>query len=305
MNKPFYNPENIESYLANKMSAGDMARFENELAKDPLLQNEINLQKDIVNSLKDFRKAELKARLNNIEVGLGSNYTGIKVAATIILASLLSFGSYYYFTGNADQSNKETQNTPQFSPVASDNSSENKADNAPVITESKKSEVIEKTESKASKKDVVINKKKSPKEIDHADPTVKAVDGSLPAFNSPEVKDQFGDNEKFQSEPGIQMPKGDVGETTDNHTIKDLHVEVKNTRKQFHYQYYNHKLFLFGDFDSNPYEIFELNTKKGKELYLFHNNEFYGLKQGQTKLTPLQVIKDSEKLSALNALRNK
>jgi hypothetical protein len=303
MNKPFYNQENIESYLANKMSAGDKARFENELAKDPLLKNEINLQKDIVESLKGFRKAELKARLNNIEVGMGSNYTGIKVAASIILASLLSFGSYYYFSGNNNQSNQETENR---SPVASNNSTESKNNIAPVVVEKNNTEVIEKTNAKTSTKDdVIINKKKSPKVTNSADPSVKADEGSLPAFNSPEIKDQFGDIEKFQNETNIQMPKGDVGQTTDNHTINDLQVEVKNTKKQFHYQYYNHKLFLYGDFDSNPYEIFELNTKKGKELYLFHNNEFYGLKQGQTKVTPLQLIKDTEKLSALNALRNK
>jgi hypothetical protein len=72
MSETFYNPENIEAYITNKMSAGEKYLFENELAKDPLLQNEIDLQKDIVEALKSNRKAQLKDRLNNIEVNINT-----------------------------------------------------------------------------------------------------------------------------------------------------------------------------------------------------------------------------------------
>jgi hypothetical protein len=304
MNKPFYNPENIESYIANKMSASDKVLFENELAKDPLLSNEINLQKDIVESLKAFRKAELKGRLNNIEVSIGSSYTGIKVAASVILASLLSFGTYSYFTSNNPQDSKEVTEK-----IALNNNSINNNNSTPSVIEQN---TVNNTDSeiKVSKKDgiAIVNKaaKKKTSETDVKAPAkTEEQHIVLPSPNSLDVKDKFEDNEKFQTENDIQMPKGDLGQATHQNNVTDLHIEVKNTKKQFHYQYYNNKLFLYGEFDSSPYEIFELNSKKDKELYLFYNNDFYGLKQGQTKITPLQLIKDNEKLEALKALRNK
>ena len=299
MNKPFYNPENIESYIANKMSASDRALFENELAKDPLLSNEINLQKDIVESLKAFRKAELKGRLNNIEVSVGSSYTGLKVAASVLLASLISFGTYYYFTGN------NTPDKPELEPLALSVQHSNSNVNTNSITESNESKT-ENNKIKVSKKDdiVIVQKATKRKPAVAPSPVIPEEKTNAPILNSQDVKDKFNE-EEFQNGNDLQMPKGDVGTTTNINNIENLHIEVKNTKKQFHYQYYNNKLFLFGDFDSSPYEIFELNSKKDKELYLLYNNEFYGLKQGQTKITPLVIIKDNEKLNALNALRNK
>jgi hypothetical protein len=304
MNKPFYNPENIESYLANKMSASDKALFENELAKDPLLSNEISLQKDIVESLKAFRKAELKNRLNNIEVTIGSSYTGIKVAASVILASLLSFGTYSYFTHNQPKGNNELSEQV----VSNNNNSIKNNNSSSIVIEPKENIIPENNKIKVSEKDKVsgINKRANKKITNTVTIAKTEEELTLPTnFNSHEVKDKFEDSEKFQTENEIQMPKGEVGQSTHQNNINDLHIEVKNVRKQFHYQYYNNKLFLYGDFDSNPYEIFELNSRKDKELYLFYNNEFYGLKQSQTRITPLQMIKDQEKLNALNALRNK
>jgi len=65
------------------MSAAERKFFEAQLAKDPLLQNEVNFHKDVIEGLQDFRKRELKERLRNIEVK-GGNSIGIKVTASVI-----------------------------------------------------------------------------------------------------------------------------------------------------------------------------------------------------------------------------
>src|SRR5437879_2635710 len=111
MSKTFYNPENIEAYITNKMSAGDKAFFQSELAKDPLLNNEIDLQKDIIESLKEHRKAQLKNRLNNIKIETAPTYTGLKVAASILLAGLISFGGYNYLSNTKKDNLNTNQNT--------------------------------------------------------------------------------------------------------------------------------------------------------------------------------------------------
>jgi hypothetical protein len=226
------------------------------------------------------------------------------VAASVILASLLSFGTYSYFTHNQPKGNNELPEQ-----VESNNNNSIKNNNSSsIVIEPKENIIPENNKIKVSEKDKVsgINKRANKKITNTVTIAKTEEELTLPTnFNSHEVKDKFEDSEKFQTENEIQMPKGDVGQSTHQNNINDLHIEVKNVKKQFHYQYYNNKLFLYGDFDSTPYEIFELNSRKDKQLYLFYNNEFYGLKQSQTRITPLQMIKDQEKLNALNALRNK
>ncbi len=63
--------ELIEAYLTNKLPANATSSFEAELAKDPALQKEVDLQKDIINTLQNTRRAELKNRLSQIEVNAG------------------------------------------------------------------------------------------------------------------------------------------------------------------------------------------------------------------------------------------
>ena len=56
MNKNLYSQENIDSYLTNRLSAMEKQAFEDGLAKDPLLKNEINLQADIIKSIQQARR---------------------------------------------------------------------------------------------------------------------------------------------------------------------------------------------------------------------------------------------------------
>ena len=61
----------IDAYLNGEMIDQEAIEFENQLQKDPLLENEFQWQHDIVNSIRDFRQAELKATLNAVDVGVG------------------------------------------------------------------------------------------------------------------------------------------------------------------------------------------------------------------------------------------
>ena len=58
----------VERYLEGEMSGQEAMEFEQLMNKDPMLAGEYNLQQDIVSGIKDYRKSELKLRLDNVDV---------------------------------------------------------------------------------------------------------------------------------------------------------------------------------------------------------------------------------------------
>jgi len=314
MSQTFYNPENIEAYITNKMSAGEKAFFENELSKDPLLNNEIDLQKDIVESIKAHRKAQLKSRLNNIQIETATNYAGLKVAASILLAGLISFGGYNYLKSDKDNqnaivnSNSASENTTAANASDKTNAiSNNEAiaiESNPSVTNNTSSNDIKGTVIAKNQSGNTTTYTRTTRTVVSTQTTVES--NNLPIFNTPEVKDRYEDSDGIKTENNINMPKGDVGNSNGEGSLDNLKVQVmKDKNHNLFYQYYNNKLFLYGDFDSKPYELLELNTIKDKQLYLFFEDKYYGLKQNQIDITSLPLIKDKETLSNLELIRNK
>jgi hypothetical protein len=309
MNKPFYNPENIEAYITNKMPAADKISFQNELAKDPLLNNEIDLQKDIIAALKQQRKAELKTRLNKIQIDTTTNYAGLKVAASILLAGLISFGTYNYISSQKNNRNTISSNNTVAGSSEKTITTNSGESNNNVITENKTSKAAS-TNSNDIKGTVIAKNELN----DNASSTIatkaitrnKTAESGDPVANAPEIKDRYDESDGIKTDNDIKMPKGDFSNTNDESSLDNLKIEtIKDKNHNLFYQYYNNKLFLYGDFDSKPYEILELNTIKDKQLYLYFENNYYGLHSNQTEITPLSVIKDKGTLSNLELIRNK
>ena len=60
--------DKIDQYHTGRMSSKEASSFEKELASDPSLQAESDFQSDIIDGLKEYRRAELKARLSAVDV---------------------------------------------------------------------------------------------------------------------------------------------------------------------------------------------------------------------------------------------
>lgn len=292
MNKNFYTPENIEAYLENRLSPGEKSLFESEIAKDPLLKNELNLQQDIIQSLKSYRKTQLKNRLNNIEVSMTPNYYGAKIAASILISGLLGLGAYSYFNNKSEttisspvaiETRIENPSKESTSPeVTLDNTSKNDVPLA--INENSKgvSDATTKNETKA------IVKKNSP-----GNSTTAPI-----STGSPKMVESF-DNELFQSDNNVTLPDGKIAQTTESKSNIDITID-KSSENKFHYKFFNNKLFLYGSFDSNKYEILELNTYEGKQVYLYYDNSYFKLNSNQADVSPLSKINDKNVIEQLN-----
>lgn len=82
--------QQIEDFVSGKMSPEQASQFQDLVQNDPLLHNEVQLQNDIVNQIKNERKAELKARLNNVPVNSGFQLKFVHLAATVIVAGVVT-----------------------------------------------------------------------------------------------------------------------------------------------------------------------------------------------------------------------
>lgn len=288
MDKNFYTPDKIEAFIENRLSANEKALFEAEISKDPLLKNELNLQKDIIDSLKSYRKLELKNRLNNIEVSAASNFTGVKIAASILVTAALGLGLYTYM-------NKEEAQVPQNSITV------NEGGDAAQITElaPEYSSEAENKKTEIARNETGAVKKTETQKITPAENIVTAPED--PQYSAPVIIENFED--PFLKDEDISLPQGQIAQTVE--TKSGIEVKVDNsTNNKFHYKFNNKKLYLLGDFDSKTYEILELNSYKGKQMYLFYNNSYYQLNHNKTEASPLQKITDSKLIDELDKFNN-
>jgi hypothetical protein len=89
------------------------------------------------------------------------------------------------------------------------------------------------------------------------------------------------------------------------HTSPSIAVEIdtKNKKYDFHYQFKDGKLFLYGPFENDLYEILEFFSDDKRTMFLFYQENFYLLKDDNEKLKPLGAIQDPSLIKKLKDYR--
>ncbi len=294
MNKEYQHSETIEAYLRNELSEAERADFEQLVRQDPLLYNEFLLQQEIVSGLQSYRKAQLKNRLNQIDVTSTSSWGGAGTVTAWIgglaLVGLLSWLGYNYLGDPVDNTIAVTTpasaQTPESSSVVAGNIVEKNTqetdDNKPsaattdvIMTESAKPVTVTRSKSKASAKASYVE-------------------------SSSEI------NPKLQEE-GIK--KADMEPATDKLPVygntpsasNRLNV-VDNTNEslKLHYYYRNGRIALLGF--EKPYTFLDLPSEN--ITYLHYEGNFYKLNTNQTQPTAIQnvLVTDQAVVDSLNKL---
>lgn len=322
MKLDFHSEEFVEAYLENKLSISEKTLFESEMAKDPLLQNEVSLQKDIINSLKEHRKAQLKQRLNNIEVSSGASYAGLKAAASVLLTALIGAGAYIVFFNNNTVSDQNTNTAPstQEQVIAKQNNGNTTASLNEGPTDNQNNTIVfdnKNVTNSADKNNQLINSKNTSANQESkqvADNILEEEKGNVtmkrrvitpPAFSNLNIKENFDEQEITKSDANGVLPQEEISKNA-NQSVDKVEIKVINkSKKDLSYQFYSSKLFLYGDFNSVPYEIVEFNSAKSHSIYLYYQGDYYELKQNQTKITPLKVVNDKDLIKQLNHLNSR
>jgi hypothetical protein len=302
MSKNLNNSDLISAYFDGSMSNAEKLEFENLLNQDPILRGEFEFQEDIVNGLKEFRKGELKARLGAIDVtpGLFSQLMNVKVAASIITASILTITTFY-FLNSSDQSDGELQYVVHLEDGITLPSLEipRKPNATTAIVET--NQII--PEEKVSTSIKVRNVKETGKPINNLpESSQKTIaEAKSPELKKPVVYSEFDDTDIVG--PSDKSPVFSKAENNLAKSKSTIEIETKTeTKYALHYKYFSNKLFLYGDFKNAPYEILELNTDNDKKLYLFHNDTYFYIRKNE-KITPLEAITTPKLIKELNIIK--
>ena len=301
MGKTYNHSNLVQAYFDNEMSAEERVDFEQLIDRDPNLQEEFNLQKDIIEGIRHYRKAELKAHLSTIPTGgivwttplrwavFGGSAVGLSTLAYFLLFPPLPSsysevnlgdGVVLDLTDNsAVPARPMVPHTPEeiaYAPEVEATQPEPK----PV----QQSTVIAITETRTANNDAVAET-----------PKLEAPTRTIPEYPS---------QPEFVSEgPEENLPGSIFFEQ--NREEYNVEVEYMHTRKyDFHYQFYNNKLYLYGDFEGQLYEIIEYNNQDGREFYLFFNQTYHKIDQGQREITELTAIENDALIQQLNRARN-
>ncbi len=278
-------------YLDNEMSEAEKFEFESQMENDPQLKEEFDFQNELVRTIKDHRKLELKARLSNIEIPTPIFQTiGLKLAAVATATVIIGTGIYFY--------NQQNPNNNDFNiiDITGKQITLQEENIVPVIPDVKIETI---TPAKSDKNAPIKNKKKANKENKVRAEKQKP---AKPTVVKPELT--VGFDNAIEEEGKIEETGLSATNDVKENTKSKMEIEtVKTRRHKFHYKFYNNRLYLLGDFSKSPYEIIELNSNSGKKYFLLYQDNYYKLEPNQQKPTRLHKIENDSIIKELKIIK--
>jgi hypothetical protein len=276
--------ELLDQYLGSQLNARDKAAFEKRLETDSDLKNEFSFQQKVVESVRKARVAELKKMLNDIPVSsIPSEGTSLRLKVGLFAVATALVGTALYFYLNQDKAITEPSNTEilhEEEPATTEPAKIEEPTQEPSMDSTPEASKVDKAVSTPSKAPVAEKLKEepvAPATLDVFDPTEEsAKTGDI---------DAVADNEKESNTPSILVE-----------TITDK-------KYTFHYQFKENKLYLYGAFEKNLYEIMEFFSDNKRTMFLFYKDNYYLLNEEDERVKVLAPIKDPTLLQKLRDYR--
>ncbi len=297
------NQQLIDSYLRNELSSTEAAQFESDLSSNPELLEQLQMDKLIVEGISDLRKAQLKSRLDAIQVaplgfGLGqfgtvSAIKGVAVIATLSLASI----SAWYFLGNEELDSNPNLLTNAITIDFPEVSTPIEIITVPIV----ESEAVNSDNMKVlvPTKPLNIDKVEIEEKVAFNEKVEKSF---IPKVDLPNLQE-------LEDEAGLTISDADLPEIAPTDEIsrtENVPVQIEASFKKsesIKYKYYDGKLYLYGDFKDVPYEILEINAKQGRKLYMYYGERYYNLMLSD-KVEDLVPISNQTTITELDIVRN-
>lgn len=318
--------ELIDSYLSGSMTTSEETSFMDLIETDPILKEEFLFQQSIVGGLREYRKNELKNRLSSISIGVGffgflMNASYYKVMAAALTLGIIGYGTYYtitaYFGENDLPDELVISETSHFDLLIVDHPKNNS--NQFINPDVMKGVYLLADDFRPSlKSDIKVSKtipdKKQQKTILIKDPTIaeksnetsessKESKIAIPEFSVPKFNEEPLEEEALS---GLAIDINNLESLGISNSEEDKEIEIeqfKKNNKVLQYKFTEGKLYLYGDFRGDPYELLEINTKGQKRLYFYHHKQYFRLDRYQKSISDFIQITDKKLMKELEILR--
>jgi hypothetical protein len=217
----------------------------------------------------------------------------IKAGTWVVVTGLVITGLFIYLnrTGNEEQLSQQQQ------PVPEEVNPETPADTQPAPSSQPQEQKPAVTEDKNGSQKRPATPKDKARANDSTEklPAEKGGDPVLDVFDpSQEAEDNNAPENAASTENNPRVA------TTPSITVE---TDSSNKKYTFHYQFREGKLFLYGSFEKNLYEILEFFTENKRTMFLFYKNNYYLLNEENEKIRPLSPINDPALLKKLREYR--
>ena len=289
--------ELLDQYVGNRLTAQDRAAFEKKLASDTSLQNEFNLQQRVVEKIREARIMELKTMFNSVPASaLEPTGTSLvtQMSLGVAIVAVIGAGIYFYASNEdtvTDQSvTKQEEVATQLPQIVEPQEEETSAPESPATGGPESLET----------KSVVppAENKKNDVEIPQASNDPKANEEA----KGPAPLDVFDPSKETESPAATPETKTSESPKLSKSSIV---VETDNSNKKynFHYQFKSGKLYLYGTFEKNLYEIMEFFSGNKRTVFLYYKDSYYLLNEENETIKPLAPINDPSLLKKLKDYR--
>lgn len=279
------NSERIEAYFNNELPEAEKQQLLNDVNSDPSLKSEFQFQQEVVDGIKAFRKKELIARLDNVQIASTGQAVLLKTLGVIGIAGIATVSTFMWVNNNSDN---ETviDKTEIVLPQETEQPSEVTETIAPVTDEKEDKLVIKPiVQNKIAEKEVI--------------PQESAAD--MPSIVIPEVMEPDSSSDAIL-EDDLEAPEAIGSSEINISTSTNVNV-VLSKKYTFHYQVKEGQLTLYGDFEDAPFEVIEMKTNKGIKSYLYYKNNFFGLNNISEDILPLKRIDNKGLIEELEKRR--
>lgn len=281
----------MDDYLSNRLNAEDKAAFESQVQADPQLAQELNIQKDLVEGIKQARAVELKSMLNNVPVSPinGGSSLLTKVGTWAVVAGLIVTGIYFYSTKEENtgegSKNPVAEKQPEVKPETA-----TVPDAEPETTSDKKEEPVQPAEQ--------TEKKKKTTSATPAESAAPAPAKPLEVYD-PTKEEADEATKRYENEQLENLKKAFVTSSI------EVETDTMSKKYNFHYVFKDSKLVLYGAFEKNLYEILEFIGDEKRTVVLYYKANYYLLDIAKTQPTKLTPIRDRRLLKKLQEHRSK
>jgi len=304
--------EEIESFLSHKMTSTEKDVFLSQMESNPELKEQVQFQKDIINGIQVYRKEELKNRLVQIPVvgteTILQSLTTLKTAGIAAISTGVVITAVLFYNANNQQSVTNEKNISENNPMAVEEETSPEKEQPVELLEKAANSSIESSGENASEsteeqqvlsKGTTVKTESEEKQVNVSIQETEPAEEIAPL--EPDLIDNFDESDNLPKVSSIG--KKDITNISTKGETSIAVEKIDDGIHNFHYKYFNNKLYLYGSFGQSMYEHIEVNPDNQKRLFLSYNNNYFEIKDNQKNITRLREIVDASIKAKLDSIR--